>query len=75
MTENEEVYQLLLSLRSHGWTRDNSKNFSMKKYQNSYEDYCFVLPGYNLRPNNIYAAVGLKQLKKLNNLIRTRKKS
>ena len=75
LTNDKEIYELLLSLRSHGWTRDNSKNFTMKKFQNSYEDYCFVLPGYNLRPNNIYAAVGLEQLKKLNNLIKIRKKN
>ncbi len=75
LTNDKEIYELLLSLRSHGWTRDNSKNFTMKKFQNSYEDYCFVLPGYNLRPNNIYAAVGLEQLKKLDNLIKIRKKN
>jgi CDP-6-deoxy-D-xylo-4-hexulose-3-dehydrase len=54
-------------------TSDNSKNFQYKRFQKSYEDYCFVLPGYNLRPNNIYAAVGLEQLKKLNSLIKIRK--
>jgi dTDP-4-amino-4,6-dideoxygalactose transaminase len=37
----------------------------LKKFQKKYEDYCFVLPGYNLRPTNISAAVGLEQLKKL----------
>jgi CDP-6-deoxy-D-xylo-4-hexulose-3-dehydrase len=73
LTNDKEIYELMLSLRSHGWTRDNSKNFRYKRFQKSYEDYCFVLPGYNLRPNNIYAAVGLEQLKKLNSLIKIRK--
>jgi CDP-6-deoxy-D-xylo-4-hexulose-3-dehydrase len=75
LTDSNEIYELLLSLRSHGWTRENSSKFSMKKYQSSYEDYCFVIPGYNLRPNNIYAAVGLEQLKKLNKLLKIRRKN
>ena len=75
LTDNREIYELMLSLRSHGWTRDNSKSFEYKKFQSIYEDYCFVLPGYNLRPNNIYAAVGLEQLKKLNKFIRIRRQN
>lgn len=75
LTDNREIYELMLSLRSHGWTRDNSNHFELKKFQSSYEDYCFVLPGYNLRPNNIYAAVGLEQLKKLNRLIKIRRQN
>lgn len=73
LTNDKEIYELSLSLRSHGWTRDNSKNFKMKKFQKSYEDYCFILPGYNVRPNNIYAAVGLEQLKKLGKLLKIRR--
>lgn len=75
LTDNREIYELMLSLRSHGWTRDNSKSFEYKKFQSRYEDYCFVLPGYNLRPNNIYAAVGLEQLKKLNKFIKIRRQN
>lgn len=75
LTNNREIYELMLSLRSHGWTRDNTNSFNYKKFQSSYEDYCFVLPGYNLRPNNIYAAVGLEQLKKLNKLIKIRRQN
>ena len=73
LTNDKEIYELSLSLRSHGWTRDNSKNFKIKKFQKSYEDYCFILPGYNVRPNNIYAAVGLEQLKKLGKLLKIRR--
>ncbi|MDC2969406.1 DegT/DnrJ/EryC1/StrS family aminotransferase [Candidatus Pelagibacter sp.] len=75
LTNNREIYEIALSLRSHGWTRDNSKSFYMKKFQSSYEDYCFILPGYNVRPNNIYAAVGIEQLKKLDKLIKIRRKN
>jgi CDP-6-deoxy-D-xylo-4-hexulose-3-dehydrase len=76
LTDDKELYNLILSLRSHGWTRDiQDKNFYLKKFQKKYEDYCFVLPGYNLRPTNISAAVGLEQLKKLDRLLTIRKKN
>lgn len=75
LTDDREIYELALSLRSHGWTRDNTKNFYMKKFQSSYEDYCFILPGYNVRPTNINAAVGIEQLKKLKKLIAIRRKN
>ena len=64
-----------MALRSHGWTRDLSKNFYLKKDQKKYENYCFTLPGYNVRPTNLNAAIGIEQLKKLNNLIKIRRKN
>ena len=48
------------------------KKSYLKKNQKKYEDYCFVLPGYNLRPTNINAAIGLEQIKKLNKFIKIR---
>lgn len=74
-TDDRELYELMLSLRSHGWTRDNDKSFYLKKSQKRYEDYCFVLPGYNVRPNNLFAAIGIEQLKKLKKLIKIRRKN
>ena len=74
LTDDFEVYNLLLSLRSHGWTRDLSKNFYLKKDQNKYENYCFTVPGYNVRPTNLNAAIGIEQLKKLKKLIDIRRK-
>ena len=75
LTDDFEVYNLLLSLRSHGWTRDLSKNFYLKKDQKKYENYCFTIPGYNVRPTNLNAAIGIEQLKKLKNLIDIRRKN
>ncbi len=73
LTNNKEIYHILLSLRSHGWTRDiNDKNSLLKKNQKSYEEYCFVLPGYNMRLTNLQAAVGVVQLKKLKKFIKIR---
>ena len=67
-TDSEEVYHNLLCLREHGWTRRLPNSKFYKKSIN-YEDYNFVLPGFNLRPTEINAAIGLVQLKKLNNLL------
>ena len=71
-TDNEEVYHNLLCLREHGWTRRLPNSKFYKKSIN-YEDYNFVLPGFNLRPTEINAAIGLVQLKKLNNFVKTRR--
>jgi len=73
-TNKEEVYHNLLCLREHGWTRRLPNSKFYKKSIN-YEDYNFVLPGFNLRPTEINAAIGLVQLKKLDNFINIRRKN
>lgn len=74
-TNNEELYQLILSLRAHGWTRDlPKKNLLIEKSKINFEEsFRFILPGYNLRPLEFSGAVGIEQLKKLNNLIEIRR--
>ena len=76
-TDNKELYQIILSLRSHGWIRDLPKknlieNKSKSDFDNSFN---FLLPGYNLRSTEINAAAGIEQLKKLPNLIKKRRKN
>ncbi len=76
LTNDEEIYQILLALRAHGWTRNlPKKNFvSGRKSDNLFEEsFNFVLPGYNLRPIEINAAIGKEQLKKLPNFISNRR--
>ena len=78
LTDNKELYQILLCLRAHGWTRSLPKNnlISGKKSKDLFYDlFNFVLPGYNVRPLEISAAIGLEQLKKLNNIIKVRRKN
>ncbi len=75
LTNDFEIYNLLLALRSHGWTRDLSNNFYLKKSQTKFENYCFTLPGYNVRTTNLNAAIGLEQLKKLPKLIKIRRQN
>jgi CDP-6-deoxy-D-xylo-4-hexulose-3-dehydrase len=77
LTNDEELYQIMISLRAHGWTRGlPEKNFVHDKDGVEFNDlFRFVLPGYNLRPNEVFAAIGLEQLKKLPSLIEQRIKN
>ena len=76
-TDNEEVYQLLLSLRSHGWTRHLPENNLLCEKNNDpfYESFRFILPGYNLRPLEISGAIGIEQLKRLDQFIKIRQEN
>ena len=70
---NREDYEILLALRSHGWSRGKSiyeKN--AKKYPNLDPRYIFINSGFNLRPTDIQAAIGRNQLKRLNYFKKTR---
>ena len=75
ITDNESIYHHLLSLRAHGWIRDLPENNKIfKKKGNRFEDsFVFVLPGYNLRPNEINGSIGIEQLKKVNNIVKQRR--
>lgn len=75
-TDDEELYHIMLSLRSHGWTRHlpNENQVTGIKSDNEFdESFKFVLPGYNLRPVEMMGAIGLEQLKKLPSFIDARR--
>jgi CDP-6-deoxy-D-xylo-4-hexulose-3-dehydrase len=67
LTDDEELAQLVRSLRAHGWTRDLPPDSMLyeRKGSDHFEAYRFILPGYNVRPTEMSGAVGLPQLKKL----------
>jgi len=76
VTDDEELYHLLLSLRAHGWTRNLPKQNYVcgTKSDNAFEEsFRFVLPGYNVRPLEISGAIGLEQIKKLPGLVAARR--
>jgi CDP-6-deoxy-D-xylo-4-hexulose-3-dehydrase len=75
VTDDEELYNYLLCLRSHGWTRHlPDDNIIYKKSPiKFYENFNFILPGYNLRPTEIQGAVAKEQLKKLDSFIEMRR--
>lgn len=74
-TDDEELMQIMMSLRAHGWTRDlPSENHIFNKTGATWDDHFrFVLPGFNLRPLEIEAAIGLEQLKKLDRFVNVRR--
>ena len=73
LTNDIEIKEIAMSLRSHGWTRDAVNKKLLTNNHQKFENYQFVLPGYNLRPTEINAAIGLVQLSKLNNFIKIRR--
>ena len=77
LTDDEEIYHILLSLRAHGWTRDlPTENKLVKKDDNPFnESFRFILPGYNLRPLEFSGSIGIEQLKKLPSFINSRRKN
>lgn len=78
VTDDEEIYHILLSLRAHGWTRNLPKvNYvTGTKSDNEFEEsFKFVLPGYNVRPLEMSGAIGREQIKKLDNFIQIRRKN
>lgn len=75
VTDDPELYHVLLSLRAHGWVRDLPQKSSLAtetEIENK-NHYCFALPGFNVRPLEISGAVGLNQLKKLDDNIKVRR--
>ena len=76
-TDSEELYQVMRSIRAHGWTRDlPDENYVFNKNGESWEDlFRFVLPGYNLRPLELEAAVGIEQLIKLPSFVNVRREN
>jgi CDP-4-dehydro-6-deoxyglucose reductase, E1 len=78
VTNDLEMYQIMLSMRSHGWTRSLPKdNLVCGPLDDDpfNESFRFVLPGYNLRPLEMSGALGLRQIDKLPELIRGRRKN
>lgn len=67
VTDDDELYHILLCLRAHGWTRNLPKeNLVANKSDDWFsESFRFVLPGYNVRPVEMSGAIGIEQLKKL----------
>ncbi len=77
VTDCEELYQLMNSLRAHGWTRGlPPDNLIAEISDDSFmESFRFILPGYNLRPLEMSGAIGRSQLKKLDMIVKGRREN
>ena len=77
VTDDIELYHILLSLRAHGWTRDlpEENQICKKQDDNSFNElFRFILPGFNVRPLEMEGALGIEQLKRLPNIISERRR-
>jgi len=64
--KHEKDYEILKTLRSHGYSRvlKNRKTLE-RKYNKIDNRFLFVNSGFNFRPTDIQAAIGLSQFKSL----------
>jgi dTDP-4-amino-4,6-dideoxygalactose transaminase len=70
-TNNETIYKKLLLLRNHGINKSNIHLNDTLKLRSFYNQ---ELLGFNFRMNDVQAALGISQLKKINKFIHLRKK-
>ncbi len=75
VTNNDDWADQLRSLRVFGWTRDMTFGDILAKNVNLDPRWCFWYPGYNLRPTEMNAAIGIAQLPKLEGYIARRREN
>jgi CDP-4-dehydro-6-deoxyglucose reductase, E1 len=76
-TNDNKLYNYMLSIRSHGWARDVEPVYQ-KEWAEKYEIdefrnlYTFYNTGYNLRSTDLNAFLGLSQIKKAEEISKRR---
>ena len=68
-TDDKELFETLLMLRSHGWGKDlpedaYSKLMADHDVDDFHKPFTFFVAGFNLRSTDLQAFLGLRQLKK-----------
>ncbi len=77
-TDDEELHHLLLALRAHGWTRDLPEVHRLggRKHPDPFmESFHFLVPGYNVRPIEMEAAVAQVQIGRLPEFVDQRRRN
>jgi CDP-6-deoxy-D-xylo-4-hexulose-3-dehydrase len=77
-TDDDELHQLLVALRAHGWTRDLPEDNLIGGRKNPdpfMESFHFFLPGYNVRPIEMEAALAQVQVSRLPEFIEGRRRN
>ena len=80
VTDDNELYNLMLSIRSHGWARDVEESYH-NKWSSEYnideirDLYTFYYSGFNLRSTDLNAFLGLSQLKKIDEYAKIRNRN
>jgi len=73
-TDDEELNMIIRSIRCHGWDRDLTPQ-QRKSLRQQYDVgdfkalYTFYHPGFNMRPTDLQAFLGLKQMERLSDNI------
>ncbi len=79
VTNETEIDHLARAIRNHGWARDVPADSVINQGQRLddpfFEAYRFVVPGYNVRPLELAGAVGLEQIKKLDDMLAMRRQN
>ena len=70
-TNNEELYEKLLILRTHGITKTQA-NFKTGRTEPWYQEMQYL--GYNYRLTDIQAALGISQLERIDKIVSIRRK-
>jgi len=68
-TDDKELYDMLMMLRSHGWGKDlDGETYKSKMTEhnvdNFHKPFTFFVPGFNLRSTDLQAFLGLRQIEK-----------
>lgn len=79
-TDDDNLADILLSIRNHGWDRDWSedrkeryrKEYNVKEFDALYK---FYYPGFNVRATDLQAKLGFRQLEKLDEVCKIRERN
>lgn len=67
-TDDRQIQQFARMFRSHGMIRECTQEYKdnfIQKYTDTYPEFTFAVPGFNMRSTELNAVIGLNQLKRL----------
>ena len=69
-TNDQELFELVRMLRSHGMLRESTNENLKEKYMSEYpdlnSDFIFTIASHNMRPTELNGLLGISQLSRLN---------
>jgi CDP-6-deoxy-D-xylo-4-hexulose-3-dehydrase len=78
-TDDEQIYDVLKMMRSHGLVRESYMQTTKDHYANAFpdlnENFIFAYDSHNMRSTEINAVLGLSQLRRLDSYVEKRRKN